>query len=32
MSIPTLIKFNDGKEVKKVVGYRSKDELLEDFK
>lgn len=32
MSIPTLIKFNGGEEVKKVIGYRSKEELLEDFK
>ena len=32
MSIPTLIKFKDGNEVKKVIGYRTKDELLEDFK
>lgn len=32
MSIPTLIKFKGGEEVKKVIGYRSKEELLEDFK
>ena len=32
MSIPTLIKFNGGEEVKKVIGYRTKEELLEDFK
>lgn len=32
MSIPTLIKFKNGEEVKKVVGYKTKDELLEDFK
>lgn len=32
MSIPTLIKFKDGEEVKKVIGYRTKEELLEDFK
>ena len=32
MSIPTLIKFKGGEEVKKVIGYRTKEELLEDFK
>ena len=32
MSIPTLIKFKNGEEVKRVVGYKTKDELLEDFK
>ena len=32
MSIPTLIKFKDVNEVKKVIGYRTKDELIEDFK
>jgi thioredoxin 1 len=28
VSIPTLIIIKDGKEVNKVVGYRTKDELL----
>ena len=32
MSIPTLIKFKNGEEVKKVIGYRTKEELIEDFK
>ena len=32
MSIPTLIKFNNGNEVKKVIGFRTKEELLEEFK
>ena len=32
MSIPTLIKFKGGEEIKKVIGYRTKEELLEDFK
>ena len=32
MSIPTLIKFKNGEEVKRVVGYKTKDELLDDFK
>ena len=32
MSIPTLIKFNQGKEVKKIIGYRTKDELEEELK
>ncbi len=27
MSIPTLIFFKDGKEVKKVVGFQSEDEI-----
>ena len=32
MSIPTLIKFNDGKEVKKTIGYKTKDELETEYK
>ena len=32
MSIPTLIKFNNSEEIKKVIGYRTKEELLEEFK
>lgn len=32
MSIPTLIRFTNGKEVKKVIGYRTKEELEEEFK
>lgn len=32
MSIPTLIKFKDGNEVKKIIGFRSKEELEEEFK
>lgn len=32
MSIPTLIKFNDGNEVKKVVGFKTIEELREEFK
>lgn len=32
MSIPTLIKFQNGEEVKKVIGFRTKEELEEDFK
>ena len=32
MSIPTLIRFKDGNEVKKVIGYRTKEQLLEEFK
>ena len=32
MSIPTLIKFSNGKEVKKVVGLRTLDQLLQEFK
>ena len=32
MSIPTLIKFKNGNEVKKVIGFRTKEELLEEFK
>ena len=31
MSIPTLIKFNNGNEIKKVIGYRTKDELDSEF-
>ena len=32
MSIPTLIKFNEGNEIKKVIGYRTKEQLEEEFK
>jgi len=32
MSIPTLIKFSGGNEIKKVIGYRNKEELEEEFK
>ncbi len=32
MSIPTLIKFTDGKEVKKIIGLRNKAELENEFK
>ena len=32
MSIPTIIKFNNSEEIKKVIGYRTKEELLEEFK
>lgn len=32
MSIPTLIKFKDGQEIKKVIGFRTKEELEMDFK
>ncbi len=32
MSIPTLIKFKDGEEVKKIIGFRNKEELIEEFK
>ena len=31
MSIPTLIIFKDGKELKRFVGVRSKSELLSEF-
>ncbi len=31
MSIPTLIIFKDGKEVKRFVGVRDKEELLNEF-
>ncbi len=31
MSIPTLIIFKDGKEVKRFVGVRDKSELLKEF-
>jgi thioredoxin 1 len=31
MSIPTLIVFKDGSEVRRVVGAKSKAQLLEDF-
>ena len=32
MSIPTLIKFSGGKEIKKIVGLRTLDELMQEFK
>ena len=32
MSIPTLIKFKDGEEVKKTIGYITKDELEAEYK
>ena len=32
MSIPTLIKFKDGDEVKKTIGFKTKEELEEEFK
>ena len=32
MSIPTLVLFKDGKEVKRTVGFRPKAQLLEFFK
>lgn len=32
MSIPTLIKFKDGEEVKKTIGFKTKEELEEEFK
>ena len=32
MSIPTLIKFKDGEEIKKIIGFRNKEELMEEFK
>lgn len=32
MSIPTLIKFNNGEEQKKLIGFKTKEELLEEFK
>ncbi|HIU63878.1 MAG TPA: thioredoxin [Candidatus Avacidaminococcus intestinavium] len=31
MSIPTLIYFKDGKEVKRIVGVRPKDELVKEL-
>ena len=32
MSIPTLIKFKDGEEVKKTICYKTKDELETEYK
>lgn len=32
MSIPTLIKFVNGKEEKKIIGFHTKEELEEEFK
>ena len=32
MSIPTLIKFKGGEEVKKTIGFKTKEELEEEFK
>ena len=31
MSIPTLILFKDGKEVKRLLGYREKSQLIKEF-
>ena len=31
MSIPTLILFKDGKEVKRILGYREKSQLIKEF-
>ena len=32
MSIPTLILFDSGSEVKKTIGFKTKEELLEFLK
>lgn len=32
MSIPTLIKFKGGEEIKKVIGYQTKEQLENEFK
>ena len=32
MSIPTLILFDNGSEVKKTIGFKTKEELLEFIK
>ena len=32
MSIPTLIKFSGGEEIKRIIGFRTKEELFEEFK
>lgn len=32
MSIPTIIIFKDGKEIKRLVGIRDKNELLDELK
>lgn len=32
MSIPTLIKFENGEEVKKTIGYKTKEEIEKEFK
>ena len=32
MSIPTLLLFEDGKLVNKIVGLRSREDLIEQFK
>ncbi|MBR5192410.1 MAG: thioredoxin [Clostridia bacterium] len=31
MSIPTLILFKDGKEEKRILGYREKSQLIKEF-
>ena len=32
MSIPTLIKFKNGEEIKKTIGFKTKEELESEFK
>ena len=32
MSIPTLIKFENGEEIKKTIGYKTKEEIEKEFK
>ena len=32
MSIPTLIQFKDGQVIKKIIGYKTKEELEKEFK
>lgn len=32
MSVPTMIIFQDGVEADKMIGYRQKDDILEDIK
>lgn len=32
MSIPTLIIFKDGKQIKEIIGFHTKDEILETIK
>lgn len=32
MSIPTIIFFKDGQEIQRLVGFRNKDELLDEIK
>ena len=31
MSIPTLIFFKDGKEIQRLVGFRNKDEIMQEI-